>query len=176
MAEGDLTKSMLDTDTVSAHLLGYLSYPNAACIFLYFQLFRPMTPIPQPVILCSCRCLCYLYIRIDPALCSKCVCCPTCTPHVHMAFDSRCCDGHSSNDAGKPTGEGGGGGGCCIDESISIDIEYFGLGEASTACEMSWDSVEDVASERRRRFWGNAEVMVKVVVQGPRGADQCSIA
>ena len=32
-------KLMLDTDTMSAHLLGCLSYPNAACMFLYFQPF-----------------------------------------------------------------------------------------------------------------------------------------
>ena len=95
---------------------------------------------------------------------------------MYIAFDLRWCDGHSSNDAGKPTGEGGGGGGCWIYELISTDKEYFGLGEASTACEMSWERVDEVARERRRRLWGNAEVMVTVVAEEWRRAEQSSIA
>ena len=33
-----------------------------------------------------------------------------------------------------------------------VESEYLGCGEASIACEMSREKVDDVASERRRRF------------------------
>lgn len=36
----------------------------------------------------------------------------------------------------------------------------LGSGEASMACEMSWDSVLEVASDRRRRFWGREVVIL----------------
>lgn len=33
-----------------------------------------------------------------------------------------------------------------------MDSENLGWGEASIACVMSWEKVDEVASERRRRF------------------------
>ena len=41
------------------------------------------------------------------------------------------------------------------------DRANLGRGEASMACERSWDRVLEVARERRRRFEGSEDVMLE---------------
>lgn len=87
--------------------------------------------------------------------------------HVHIARDPFCCwKDQSWKDAGKPTGDGGGGGGCWTVELESVQRANLGRGEAMTALDTSWPRQWLVARERRRRFGGRGEDIVKEVVLG----------
>ncbi|KAL8694286.1 MAG: hypothetical protein Q9218_001054 [Villophora microphyllina] len=82
--------------------------------------------------------------------------------HVHTGLDpSWWRKDQFSNDAGKPTGEGGGGGGCSVVESVLVERANFGLGEAMTARDRSCSRQLLVARERRRRLRGSGEDIVE---------------
>lgn len=62
-------------------------------------------------------------------------------------------------------GDGGGGGGWRTVEFESVEIVYLGRGEAITALERSWPRQWFVARERRLRFGGSGEDMMKLAVE-----------